>query len=160
MFSNFNQLYKIDPKIFLTWVRILLRAPNSVLWLLRFPHAGEENLRACAQSMGLPQHRLIFSDVAAKLEHVRRGALADICLDTSLCNGHTTGMDILWAGTPMLTLPQQTLASRVSASLVVALGCPELVCTSYEDYENKAVEYASNPALLAAIQTKVRQARR
>lgn len=38
-------------------------------------------------------------------EHVRRGQLADVCLDTPLCNGHTTGMDVLWAGTPMVTLP-------------------------------------------------------
>lgn len=38
-------------------------------------------------------------------EHVRRGQLADLCLDTPLCNGHTTGMDVLWAGTPMITLP-------------------------------------------------------
>merc|ERR1712086_188547 len=114
-------------KIFKTWVRILLRVPNSVLWLLRFPHAGETHLRAYAEGMGLQQHRLIFSAVAAKVEHIRRGALSDMCLDTSLCNGHTTGMDILWAGTPLLTLPQEPLASRVSASLVVALGCPELV---------------------------------
>jgi hypothetical protein len=40
-------------------------------------------------------------------EHVRRGQLADVCLDTPLCNGHTTAMDILWTGTPMLTLPRK-----------------------------------------------------
>ena len=52
------------------------------------------------------------SNVAAKEEHVRRGQLVDVCLDTPLCNGHTTGMDVLWAGTPMVTLPGETLASR------------------------------------------------
>lgn len=36
---------------------------------------------------------------------MRRGQLADVCLDTPLCNGHTTGMDVLWAGTPMVTMP-------------------------------------------------------
>ena len=50
--------------------------------------------------------------MAAKEEHVRRGQLVDVCLDTPLCNGHTTGMDVLWAGTPMVTLPGETLASR------------------------------------------------
>ena len=58
-----------------------------------------------AQALGLGNGRILFSNVAAKEEHVRRGQLADICLDTPLCNGHTTGMDVLWAGTPMVTLP-------------------------------------------------------
>jgi protein O-GlcNAc transferase len=79
--------------------------PNSILWLLRFPTVGETNMLATAQAMGLPSGRILFSNVAAKEEHVRRGQLADVCLDTPLCNGHTTGMDVLWAGTPMVTLP-------------------------------------------------------
>ena len=58
-----------------------------------------------AQALVLASGRIIFSNVAAKEEHVRRGQLADVCLDTPLCNGHTTGMDVLWAGTPMVTLP-------------------------------------------------------
>ena len=74
------------------------------MWLLRFPAVGEANLAATAQAHGLPAGRLVFSNVAAKEEHVRRGQLADVCLDTPLCNGHTTGMDVLWAGTPMVTL--------------------------------------------------------
>ena len=44
VFCNFNQLYKIDPGIFDVWMRLLKRVPNSVLWLLRFPPAGEENI--------------------------------------------------------------------------------------------------------------------
>lgn len=60
---------------------------------------------AAAQALGLGSGRILFSNVAAKEEHVRRGQLADVCLDTPLCNGHTTGMDVLWAGTPMVTLP-------------------------------------------------------
>lgn len=72
--------------------------PKSVLWLLRFPIAGEENLIQTAKIYGIDSSRLIFSNVAPKEEHVRRGQLADICLDTPLCNGHTTGMDVLWAG--------------------------------------------------------------
>lgn len=63
-------------------------------------------------SIGLPPGKIIFSNVAAKEEHVRRGQLADVCLDTPLCNGHTTSMDVLWTGTPVVTLPGETLASR------------------------------------------------
>ncbi len=145
IFCNFNQLYKIDPATMENWVNILKRVPNSILWLLRFPATGEPNVLNMATNLGLPQGRIIFSPVAPKEEHVRRGRLADLCLDTPLCNGHTTGMDILWAGTPVLTLPLETLASRVAASQLHALGFPELVASSRADYEDKAVRLGTHP---------------
>ena len=144
VYCNFNQLYKIDPATLENWVNILKKVPNSVLWLLRFPATGEANVIATAQKLGLPQGRIIFSPVAAKEEHVRRGRLADLCLDTPLCNGHTTGMDVLWAGTPVLTLPLETLASRVAASQLYAMGFPELVASSRQDYEDIAIKLGNN----------------
>ncbi len=125
-------------------MQILKDVPNSVLWLLRFPAAGEANVLALAQSYGLPPGRIVFSNVAAKEEHVRRGQLVDICLDTPLCNGHTTGMDVLWAGTPMVTLPGETLASRVASSQLTCLGVPELIAKSYQDYENIAIRLGND----------------
>lgn len=94
IYCNFNQLYKIDPLTLQSWVYILKNVPNSVLWLLRFPAVGEQNILQTAQQLGLAPGKIIFSNVAAKEEHVRRGQLADVCLDTPLCNGHTTSMDV------------------------------------------------------------------
>jgi protein O-GlcNAc transferase len=155
IFCNFNQLYKIDPSTLKTWVNILKRVPNSVLWLLRFPAVGEANISASAASYGLPPGRIVFSNVAAKEEHVRRGQLVDVCLDTPLCNGHTTGMDVLWAGTPMVTLAGETLASRVAASQLTCLGVPELIAKSFQDYENIAVRLGNDRQYLKAIRAKV-----
>jgi hypothetical protein len=70
---NFNQLYKIDPKTFDAWMRIMTEAPDTVLWLLRFPPAGEVNLRLRAERHGIARDRIIFSPVATK---VRAGDLA------------------------------------------------------------------------------------
>lgn len=159
VYCNFNQLYKIDPKTLNVWVNILRRVPNSVLWLLRFPVIGEANILARVVQLGITPDRIIFSNVAAKEEHVRRGQLADVCLDTPLCNGHTTGMDVLWAGTPMVTLPLETLASRVASSQLTCLGTPELIASSYEDYEDIAVRLGSNREYLKAMRAKVWQAR-
>ncbi|CAF4791506.1 unnamed protein product, partial [Rotaria sp. Silwood2] len=155
VYCNFNQLYKIDPTTMRCWCNILKHVPNSVLWLLRFPLAGEENLIQTAKSYGIDSSRLIFSNVAPKEEHVRRGQLADICLDTPVCNGHTTGMDVLWAGTPMVSLPLETLASRVGASLLHTIGCPELVAETYDDYENIAIRLGNDPVYLKSIRAKV-----
>ncbi|KAA3670561.1 protein O-GlcNAc transferase, partial [Paragonimus westermani] len=161
VFCNFNQLYKIDPSTMHMWVEILKSVPNSVLWLLRFPAAGEAGVLAAATEMGLKhiQRRIIFSNVAPKEEHVRRGQVADVCLDTPLCNGHTTGMDVLWAGCPVVTLPLETLASRVAASQLHTLGCPELVATSQEDYIRIASKLGNDREYLQAMRAKVWKAR-
>ncbi|PIO74291.1 tetratricopeptide repeat protein [Teladorsagia circumcincta] len=144
VFCNFNQLYKIDPPTLDMWIKILKRVPRSVLWLLRFPFHGEAHIHKYCAERDIDTKRIVFSHVAAKEEHVRRGQLADVCLDTPLCNGHTTGMDILWTGTPMVTMPLETLASRVASSQLYALGVPELVASSKEDYVNIAVKLGTD----------------
>ncbi|XP_070553169.1 UDP-N-acetylglucosamine--peptide N-acetylglucosaminyltransferase 110 kDa subunit-like [Ptychodera flava] len=159
VYCNFNQLYKIDPATLQMWVAILKRVPDAMLWLLKFPAVGESNIQQTAQEMGLAPGRIIFSPVAPKEEHVRRGQLADVCLDTPLCNGHTTGMDVLWAGTPMVTLPGETLASRVAASQLHALGCPELVAKTRQDYEDIAVRLGCDRNYLRLIRAQVWKAR-
>ena len=146
IYANFNQLYKIDPITFDVWMSILKRVPNSVLWLLRFPPEGEFNIKKEAAKRGINENRLVFTDVADKEPHVNRCFLADLCLDTPLCNGHTTGCDVLWSGLPIVTMPLKDLASRVGSSLSVALECPEMVKMTYEEYEEFAVEMAiGNP---------------
>ncbi|KAK7872292.1 hypothetical protein R5R35_012135 [Gryllus longicercus] len=159
VYCNFNQLYKIDPLTLQMWVYILRHVPNSVLWLLRFPAVGEPNLQAAAQQLGLPPGRILFSNVAAKEEHVRRGQLADVCLDTPLCNGHTTSMDVLWTGTPVVTLPGETLASRVAASQLATLGCPELIARTRNEYQDIAIRLGTDREYLKAIRVKVWRAR-
>ena len=155
VYCNFNQLYKIDPSTLQMWANILKRVPNSVLWLLRFPAVGEPNIQQYAQNMGLPQNRIIFSPVAPKEEHVRRGQLADVCLDTPLCNGHTTGMDVLWSGTPVVTIPGETLASRVAASQLTCLGCRELIAKNRQEYDDIAVKLGTDLEYLKKLRGKV-----
>jgi len=152
---NFNQLYKIDPAILTIWCNVLKRVPHAVLWLLRFPAVGETNIIQFCVKQGIEADRIVFSPVAPKEEHVRRGQLADICLDTPLCNGHTTGVDVLWAGTPMVTLPLESLASRVASSQLKSLGLTELIAKSYQDYENIAVKLGNDKEFLKLMRAKV-----
>ncbi|KAI8089349.1 glycosyl transferase family 41-domain-containing protein [Halteromyces radiatus] len=147
IFANFNQLYKLEPSTFRLWLRILERVPNSILWLLRFPPAGEQHLKQCTKDW-VGEHvakRLFFTDVAPKQIHIYRGRVADIFLDTPECNAHTTAADILWSGTPMLTYPkyEHKMCSRVGASIAYATGYgDEMVVTSEKEYEERAVQWA------------------
>jgi protein O-GlcNAc transferase len=145
VFACFNQLYKIDASIFHVWASILNRTANSVLWLLQFPPAGEAILRKTAEEKyGIKPERLIFTPVAfEKDEYMRFIACADLVLDTLQYNGHTSSCDVLWAGVPIVTLPLQHMASRVCASLLTALECPELICQTAEQYEEMAVRLGS-----------------
>lgn len=135
---NFNQVYKIDPKVLDIWCKILKALPNTVLWLLRFPHVGEVGIRREARARGVPDERIIFTEVAHKPEHIKRGACADLFLDTLQCNAHTTGCDILWSGTPLITLPQAKMSCRVAASLLTALGLEELIMRNAQHYLDEA----------------------
>jgi protein O-GlcNAc transferase len=90
-----------------------------------------------ARLRGLRDEQIIFTDIAPRAEHLKRGYLADLFLDTPAYNAHTTGCDILWSGTPLLTLRDAKMASRVGASLLTAAGLgEELVTTTAEEYED------------------------
>jgi protein O-GlcNAc transferase len=131
-----------------------------VLWLLRFPPYGEANIRSAAAAAGVDPSRIVFTDVAAKDTHIRRSGLADVFLDTPLCNAHTTGCDVLWGGCPLVTLPLERMASRVAASLAAATGLGrEMVATSQADYEERAVALGLDGARRAALRARLEAAR-
>ena len=145
VFACFNANYKIEPRIFDVWMRILTRVPGSVLWLLETSPASEANLRREAASRSVEASRLVFAKLIGKPEHLARHALAGLFLDTPLCNAHTTASDALWAGLPVLTCPGEGFASRVAASLLMAVGLPGLIAPDLAAYEERAVELALEP---------------
>jgi protein O-GlcNAc transferase len=148
IFANFNQVYKIDPFIFNSWMTILKSVPNSVLWLLRFPPPAEPNLLQEAERRGVSRNRILFTDVAPKEDYILKSTIADIFLDTPECNGHTTAADVLWAGVPVITYPKRKMASRVCASLCEATGFGKYMITySYSEYEHKAIQLATDSHL-------------
>ena len=147
--------YKIEPKIFDIWMRILKKIPNSVLWLYRTSELAEKNLKMEAEKRGISPKRLIFSKRLAREKHLARLALADFALDTFTCNGHTTTSDSLRAGVPVITLQGKHFASRVSSSLLTAIGLPELITHSPKEYETLALRLATKPYTLNAIRLKL-----
>ena len=161
VYSCANQLYKYDPDTFGAWCRILGRVPGSVLWLLRFPPAGEARVLAEAAARGLAPGRIVFTDVAPKAAHIARAGQADVFLDTPACNAHTTGCDVLWGGCPVVTLPLERQASRVCASLCAATGLgAEMIVGSLAEYEERAVALGLDPGARGALRERLRAARR
>ncbi len=155
VFSSFNLPYKIDPVLFDSWMRILQQVPGSVLWLFDENRNARRNLRREAANRGVDPDRLVFAQKIEKAQHLSRLKWADLALDTRIVNGHTTTSDSLWAGVPVITIEGSHFASRVSSSLLRAVGLPELVADCLEEYEKLAVQLASHPSELNAVRQKL-----
>jgi predicted O-linked N-acetylglucosamine transferase (SPINDLY family) len=155
VFCSFNQIQKLEPVMFAVWMRILGQAPGSVLWLHTHSEEAPERLRAEAAAQGIAGERLVFAERLPKARHLERHRLADLFLDTRIYNAHTTASDALWAGVPVLTCIGEAFPARVAASLLQAIGLPELITHSLEEYEALAVRLATQPVELAGLRAKL-----
>ena len=150
-----NRSFKITPPFFDAWMRLLQAIPKSVIWLFDTNASSTANLRQEAAARGVDPARLIFAPRLPLAEHLARHRRADLFLDTLPYNAHTTMSDTLWAGLPAITCTGETFAGRVGASLLRAVGMPEMVATSLADYEALALRLAGDSALLRQAKQKL-----
>jgi len=151
----FNQAYKISPELLDRWAAILAQAPRAVLWFLAWnPHA-QANLTRELAVRGVPAERIFWAPKLGLDDHLARLREADLFLDTWPCNAHTTASEALWAGVPVLTVPGETFASRVAASLVHACGLPDLASASPDDYVALGAALANQPEVLARLKQEL-----
>jgi predicted O-linked N-acetylglucosamine transferase (SPINDLY family) len=155
VYCCFNANYKITPSTFDGWMRILKSVPESVLLLYAENQSAAENLKMEAEKRGVNPARLIFGEKLIRSQYLARFRSADLFLDTLPYNAGATASDALWAGLPVLTCMGESFASRVAASLLFAIGLPELVAETTNEYEELAIELATNPAKLKAIKDKL-----
>lgn len=156
VFCSFNHAYKINPAIFDRWMRIMEKTPESVLWLMKLTEPAEANLRKEAKARGIDPERLIFATRVPKVEdHLARYRLADLFLDTTPYNAHTTASDALFVGLPVLAYRGNAFPGRVAAGLLHAIGLPELVTESLDQYEELAVRLAREPEVLSELKERL-----
>lgn len=156
VFCSFNNSYKINPVMFDIWMRLLQRVEGSVLWLSRFSETAMRHLTDEAAKRGVSADRIVFTRFMQSPEdHLARIRAADLFLDTLPYNAHTTASDALWAGLPLLTCAGEGMAGRAAASLLAAVGLPEMVTHSLEEYEARAHELATHPAMLKEIRDRL-----
>jgi protein O-GlcNAc transferase len=129
------------------------------LWLLKRSEATVKNLRKEAVCRDVDPNRLIFAEKLPKSAHLDRLGLTDLAFDTRLVNGAATTSDALWVGVPVLTLQGNHFVSRMSSSILVAIGLPELITYNLKSYEDLAVELATDPVRLQAIKARLEKNR-
>jgi len=159
VYCCFNSPFKLTPEIFGIWMRGLRQVDGSVLWLLAGGATAEGNLRREAELRDVAPDRIIFAERQPLSRHLARLRLADLVLDTLPYNAHTTAIDALWTGVPVLTCRGSTFVGRVGDSLLRAIGLGALIKTSLPDYEREAVRLGRDPAALAALRQKLQENR-
>jgi predicted O-linked N-acetylglucosamine transferase (SPINDLY family) len=159
VFCAFNGANKIMPMMFDVWMRLLRAVEGSVLWLRYDNDQACANLRTEAERRGIAGHRLVFARRIGLPEHLARHQHAGLFLDTYPYGAHTTASHALWAGLPVPTMRGESFVSRVGASLLSAIGLPELIVESLADYEALALKLARDPELLAGLRQRLMRAR-
>jgi predicted O-linked N-acetylglucosamine transferase (SPINDLY family) len=155
VFCCFNNVYKLTPDFFDIWMRLLAAVPQSVLWLLDDNPWARANLAREAAARGVAPERIVFAPTLRHSDHLARYRLADLFLDTLPYNAHTTASDALWTGLPLVTCAGGTFAGRVAGSLLQAIGLPELVTHSLDDYEALALRLARDGDLLGGLRARL-----
>lgn len=153
--ASFNTSYKINPVMFDAWCRILKTCPNALLWLLAESADQMNNLKKEAMSRGVDPERLVFAGRLSYPAHLARYAHVDLVLDTFPFNGGTSTSDALWGGAPVITCTGEAFASRMSASLLYALGLPELINDTIEKYEACAIDLVSHADRLKVLRQRL-----
>jgi len=155
VFGCFCSHYKVEPEVFNCWMQLLKAVPGAVLWLFGKLDHVKNNLRKTAEQAGIDSKRLIFAPGKNKAYHLARHQFMDLCLDTFICGAHTTAVDALKMGVPLITYPGETLVTRVSSALLQTLELPELITRSHEEYLSTAIFYATNQGTLKTLRAKL-----
>ena len=155
VFCSFNNLYKIAPPMFAIWMRLLRDVEGSILWLLEGDAAAVRNLRREADARGVSPDRLVFAPRIKLEDYLARYRLADLFLDTLPYNAGSTASDALWSGLPVVTCLGSSFAGRMAGSLLNAVGLPELVTRSLDQYEALARTLALGADRLGVIRAKL-----
>ena len=156
IFCSFNNNYKITPTVFDSWMRILNRVENSVLWLFKTNDTAVKHLKREAEVRGVNSRRLVFASRLPVEEHLKRIQLADLFLDTLPYNAHTTASDALRVGLPLLTIMGKAFSSRVAASLLKTVNLQELIASDPNEFELIAIDIAKNPKKLQQLKSKLK----
>ena len=156
IFCCFNNNYKILPKTFKIWMKILKNVKNSVLWLQPTNDVSKTNLYEEANKAGIDKNRLIFATYINEMsDHLARIKVADLFLDTYPYNAQTTASDALWVGLPILTRMGNSFSSKVAASLLNSVGLQDLITNNDETYMQIAITLGNNPNKVNHIKQKL-----
>ena len=144
-----NQSFKLDPIFFDIWLTIMKNHESTYLWLLDYGYEMRENIKKFIDKR-IDSKRIIYADRINYERHLQRIQHIDIALDTRIYNGHTTTIEMIQAGVPLVTLKGSHFASRVSSSILKSLELNDFITESYEEYQSKIISLINRDERVSA----------
>ncbi len=157
VFCSFNNSFKLTPSVFDGWAHILKKVEGSVLYLYAENETVSNNLSSEIEKRGVDRARLIFGGRLSREDYLARYKAADLFLDTTPYNAGTTASDALWMGLPVITMLGRSFSARMGASLLNAIGLPELITHSQVEYESLSIELALDPMRMVQLKNTLKQ---
>ncbi len=157
VFCSFNNSYKISPIEFNIWIDILSETKNTYLILLINQEEAKQNLINQVKKNNIDLNRIKFFDFIPNAEHLARHQIVDLYLDTFNYNGHTSIVDALWSGIPVITKIGESFTARVGSSLLQAFNMKSLITTSVKDYKELAIKISQDKILIKNLKKKVNE---
>jgi protein O-GlcNAc transferase len=150
-FGCLNNFTKSNKDVLSLWERVLDRLPNSRM-IMMSPR-GEHRRKVAAALNG----RVEFVDLQSRADYLKTYHRIDLGLDTFPYNGHTTSLDALWMGVPVISLCGEPVVSRAGFSQTSNLGlASEFVAKNADEFVELAVNWASDLSKLAQMRASLR----
>jgi predicted O-linked N-acetylglucosamine transferase (SPINDLY family) len=155
-FGCLNNLSKVTDRTIELWANAMLATPDSRLLLLAPEGSARQRALGLLEKRGFPRDRIEFVHWMPRPEYLETYHRIDICLDPYPCPGHTTSMDSLWMGVPVVNLPGSTAIARGGVSILTNIGLPNLIAQSEEHYISIASELAADLPHLSELRRTLR----
>ena len=159
-FGCFNNLSKINQAVIACWAELLLRTPNSRLFLKARQLQDEKTRTGILQAFanhGVDAQQLHFEGwVASRQESLECYRRVDIALDPFPYPGITTTVEALWMGVPVLSLKGDRFISHQGETILRNAGLADWIAQDMDDYVAKGAGFGTDPAALAALRAGLR----
>lgn len=158
-FGCFNNPTKINEVLLGHWARLLHAVPGSRLYLKGGPFSSADLRQRTVDILirhGIEADRIRMEGQSPHYDLLNSYNHVDIALDPWPYSGGLTTCEAMLMGVPVITLPGPTFAGRHSATHLVNAGMPELVVSTWAEYQARAVELASDLKSLSTIRAHLR----
>ena len=158
-FGTFTRMEKVTEETYRAWAEVLLAVPGSRMMFKNheMDHArARERVTGYFTRAGVAAERLIFRGRTKWEEHLAAFNQIDIALDTFPQGGGVTTLEGLLMGVPLITLCWPTFAGRTGKSILTALGLPDWVAETPEQYVEIARQKAQDIQALDSLRRQLR----
>jgi protein O-GlcNAc transferase len=155
-FGSLNALYKVNRGVLSLWAQALNAVENSRL-IMRAPEGSSRQWVLDTLNLaGIAADRIEFVGKQPRGRYLENYHRIDIALDTFPYSGHTTTLEAVWMGVPVVTLVGQTVVGRAGYSQLTNLGLPQLIAQSPAEFVNIAAMLAGNLSGLRHLRSTLR----